>query len=121
MASKLVITRGAGITSGGESLSTGSIAILEVGILNKGNGIDNIDVGIVGQETSPQTWVAVSSHKMAGGAILLRFVIDDGRGARDVTVRIQLASSDDSSGFLILRLELLLLARVIRNRFKWVR
>ncbi len=95
-------TRDAGITSGGESLSMppGSIAILEVGILNKGNGVDNIDVGIVGQgDISADVGSGIISQD-GWGAILLDSSLTTGVGPwKDVTVRIQLASSDDSSGF----------------------
>lgn len=95
-------TRDAGITSGGESLSMppGSIAILEVGVLNKGNGVDNIDVGIVGQgDISTDVGGGIISQD-GWGAILLDSSLTTGVGPwEDVTVRIQLASSDDSSGF----------------------
>ena len=95
-------TRDAGITSGGESLSMppGSIAILEVGILNKGNGVDNIDVGIVGQgDISTDVGSGIISQD-GWGAILLDSSLTTGvEPWGDVTVRIQLASSDDSSGF----------------------
>ena len=95
-------TRDAGITSGGESLSMppGSIAILEVGILNKGNGVDNIDVGIVGQgDISTDVGAGIISQD-GWGAILLDSSLTTGvEPWGGVTVRIQLASSDDSSGF----------------------
>ena len=95
-------TRDAGITSGGESLSMppGSIAVLEVGILNKGNGVDNIDVGIVGQgDISTDVGSGIISQD-GWGAILLDSSLTTGvEPWGDVTVRIQLASSDDSSGF----------------------
>ena len=95
-------TRDAGITSGGESLSMppGSIAVLEVGILNKGNGVDNIDVGIVGQgDISTDVGSGIISQD-GWGAILLDSSLTMGvEPWEDVTVRIQLASSDDSSGF----------------------
>ncbi|MBJ09277.1 MAG: hypothetical protein CMB63_04590 [Euryarchaeota archaeon] len=95
-------TRDAGITSGGESLSMppGSIAILEVGVLNKGNGIDNIDVGIVGQgDVSTGVGTGIISQD-GWGAILLDSPLTTGVGPwEEVVVRIQLASSGDSSGF----------------------
>ncbi len=95
-------TRDAGITSGGESLSMppGSIAILEVGILNKGNGVDDIDIGIVGQgDISNDVGSGIISQD-GWGAILLDSSLTTGvEPWGDVIVRIQLASSEDSSGF----------------------
>ena len=95
-------TRDAGITSGGESLSMppGSIAILELGVLNKGNGVDNVDVGLVsiGNISSDVGGSIIS--KDGWGAILLDSSLTNTMEPWEgVTVRIQIASSDDSSGF----------------------
>jgi len=95
-------TRDAGITSGGESLSMppGSIAILEVGILNKGNGADDIDIGIVGQgDISTDVGASIISQDGWGAILLDSSLTTDMEPWKGVTVRIQLASSDDSSGF----------------------
>lgn len=94
--------RDAGISSGGESLSMppNSIAILEVGILNKGNGVDDIDVGIVSQgDVTSGIGTGIISQD-GWGAILLDSSLTMGvEPWREVTVRIQVASSSDSSGF----------------------